>query len=178
MNLIEFQPTHTKEVVQLFQEVFTDSEGEVEGQTLAQLVQDLVSTTDSEDLYGFCSVKSGQIIGSIFFSRFTVPTQQFALLLSPVAVATREQKQGIGQQLIQFGLNSVKKSGVEIVVTYGDPDYYAKTGFEPISEAVIPAPYPLSQPHGWLALTLTQEAIEHMVGKTQCVSAFEHREYW
>jgi predicted N-acetyltransferase YhbS len=44
-------------------------------------------------------------------------------------------------------------------MTYGDPSYYAKVGFMPISEADAQAPFPLSHPEGWLAQSLTERAM-------------------
>ena len=36
--------------------------------------------------------------------------------------------------MINFGINRLKESGVSIVFTYGDPDFYSKVGFSQINE--------------------------------------------
>lgn len=83
-----------------------------------------------------------------------MPSGQRAFILSPVAVSTDVQGKGVGQALIRYGLDHLKSLGVELVFTYGDPGYYSKVGFEQITEAIVKAPWPLSQPIGWLALAL------------------------
>ncbi|CAD7778098.1 MAG: hypothetical protein KIIPBIDF_00975 [Candidatus Methanoperedenaceae archaeon GB50] len=46
-------------------------------------------------------------------------------MLAPVAVSTEHQRKGIGQALINYGLDELKKRSVSIVVTYGDPSFYS-----------------------------------------------------
>ncbi|GAA4216566.1 hypothetical protein [Sagittula marina] len=45
-----------------------------------------------------------------------------AFMLSPAAVATGRQGEGIGQALFPYGTNNLRKDGVDVIVTYGDPD--------------------------------------------------------
>ena len=52
------------------------------------------------------------------------PDQRRVFLLSPVAISSDQQGLGIGTQLINLGLLSLRESGVDIAVTYGDPEYY------------------------------------------------------
>lgn len=173
-----FDAADTEELLALFTQVFTASEGSEEGQNLAKLVADLLAHTSAEDLIGFTAKQQGRVLGGIFFSRFTVPSGQLAYILSPVAVATECQGRGIGQQLIAFGLDALKARQVELVFTYGDPAFYTKTGFQPITEQLVKAPYPLSQPIGWLAQSLTGTAIAPMHGETKCVAALSDPKYW
>jgi predicted N-acetyltransferase YhbS len=72
----------------------------------------------------------------------------------------------------------MKERGVRTVVTYGDPAFYAKVGFEPVSQDTIPPPLDLSQPEGWLARSLTQDPIEPLPGPSSCVEAFGDPAYW
>ena len=89
----------------LFTKVFSASENESEGQLIGNLVSDLIATTDPEDLIGFVATSNDCIVGCIFFSRFVMPSDKVAFILSPVAIATSEQGTGIGQQLINYGLS-------------------------------------------------------------------------
>ena len=74
--------------------------------------------------------------GGIVFSRLRYEQDnRTVFVLAPVAVATDQQGKGIGQRLLIHGLASLRSAGVDIVMTYGDPNYYAKVGFVPISEA-------------------------------------------
>jgi len=59
----------------------------------------------------------------------TFESEVNAFLLGPVAIHTSYQGKGIGQKLINFGLNTLKENGVELAFTYGDPNFYSKVGF-------------------------------------------------
>ena len=93
-------------------------------------------------------------------------------------MATAYQGQGIGQQLIQYGLTQLKALATEIVLTYGDPNFYCKVGFKQISEDEIKAPCKLSYPSGWMAQSLTDHPIVAIEGETDCIEALSHQHYW
>ena len=178
MKFCLFNSSHPKEVIELFTQVFSESENESEGQVIGKLVSDLIATTESEDLVGFVATSRGRIVGCIFFSRFIVPGDEVAFILSPVAIATSEQGTGIGQKLISYGLDHLKALGVDLAFTYGDPGFYSKVGFGQIDERIVKAPYKLSQPEGWLAQSLDGKPIEAMQGSSRCVAALSDKKYW
>ena len=130
MKLSRFDAVYTQDVIDLFTDVFAASENKSEGDLIGRLVADLIATTKPEDLIGFIATSDDVVVGSIFFSRFIVPNGQIAFMLSPVAVATGVQSTGIGQQLINLGLEQLKALAVELAFTYGDPNYYSKMGFK------------------------------------------------
>ncbi|WP_415891313.1 GNAT family N-acetyltransferase [Neptuniibacter sp. SY11_33] len=170
--------SNAHQVVDLFEEVFTASAGEEEGRLLKQLVTKLVDETRQNDLLGFCALESDHLVGAIFFSRLTIPAPTLGFMLSPVAIDSDYQGKGIGQKLIGFGLEQLKNLGVVLVVTYGDPAFYSKTGFKQVSTELIEPPYPLSQPIGWLAQMLNNQDIQPSKGKLGCVKAFNNPDYW
>lgn len=178
MKLSLFHPANTDEVIKLFTDVFTNSEGELEGQNLGNLVSNLIIQSKPQDLIGCVATDMGCVVGCIFFSRFTVPSGQVAFILSPVAVSTNAQKTGIGQQLINYGLDHLRSLKVNLVFTYGNPTYYSKMGFKQITTNIVNAPFPLSQPMGWLAQALDGQPIQVMQGATQCVEALNDPKYW
>ena len=177
-NNTPIELTESSQETQLFTEVFSESENATDGQLIGSLVADLIATTKSEDLYGFVATTGERIVGCIFFSRFILPVNEPAFLLSPVAIATSEQGTGIGQQLIRYGLDQLKSLGIKLVFTYGDPDFYSRVGFNPISESVVQAPYTLSQPVGWLAQSLDGSPVKAIQGRTSCVAALSDPAYW
>jgi predicted N-acetyltransferase YhbS len=118
------------------------------------------------------------MVGAICFSRLTFERDIDVFILAPVAVHTEYQGQGIGQALITHGLREMQKIGVRVVITYGDPGFYTKVGFHPISQDMIEAPFPLTQPQGWLALSLTDDPIEPIPGHCSCVEALDNPVYW
>lgn len=178
MEFRDHEPADAAAIERLFTSVFSDAEGEQEGMLIGKLGRDLLATTESGDLHGFVAVEGEAIIGALFFSRLTFEPAIDAFLLAPVAVRTDYQGKGTGQALINHGLRALKKRGVQAAVTYGDPAFYSKTGFQPLSQSTIEAPLPLSQPEGWLGQSLTEEPLAPIPGRPSCVQAFDDPAYW
>ncbi|OEF93859.1 GNAT family N-acetyltransferase [Vibrio splendidus] len=183
MKFRHYDSSEIETITQLFTQTFTDSEGENEGKTVGKLANDLLTTTDSTELLCFVveddsSESDSTIVGAIIFTQLSFEDETQAYLLSPVAVSTKVQKRGIGQQLINFGLEILKQQGVELAVTYGDPSYYSKVGFGQITVEQIPAPFELSYPHGWLAQSLIGGEVKVTSEKSNCVKGLAHAEYW
>jgi len=178
MKLSVYNQSNIEEIKQLFIKTFSDSEGQSEGLVIGDLAYDLLTRTDGQDLYCFVAIENERIIGSIIFSRLKFESELSAFLLSPVAVSTSFQGKGIGQQLIDFGLNTLKENGVELAVTYGDPNFYSKVGFSKITEKIIKAPLKLSYPEGWLGQSLLSAEIEPITGRSSCVEALNKPAIW
>ncbi len=178
MKISLFNTSYSRQVVDLFSSVFSASEGQSEGEVIGHLVSDLISSADGAEVLGFVAFQREEIVGCIFFSRFTVPADTAAFLLSPVAIATEQQGMGLGQKLIRYGLEYLVSENVELVFTYGDPSFYSKVGFEQIDETIVQAPFILSQPEGWLAQSLTGGVIAAQQGPSKCVEALSKQEYW
>ena len=178
MDFRAYKPSDSATVEDLFVSVFSKSEGEEEGALIGNLVKDMTASTDSRDLYGFVAVDGKQIVGAVFFSRLSFEKAVDAFLLAPVAVRSDHQGMGIGQALITHGLRAMRSKGVSFVTTYGDPSFYSKIGFHPISPDRIAAPLQLSQPEGWLGQTLADDAIETIPGHCTCVKALDDPAYW
>ena len=178
MKLSVYNPHSGNEVEHLFTTTFSASEGTAEGAIIGNLVHDLLTTTVDSELYGFVATVDTKIIGAIFFSRLRFDKPLKAMLLSPVAIHPDNQRQGIGQQLLKFGLNNLQEQGVELVFSYGDPNYYCKVGFAPVDEAVVKAPQPLTYPEGWIGLSLQDQRIAAISGSSYCVDALNKVQYW
>jgi putative acetyltransferase len=178
VKLSSSTPEEHGEIERLFISTFSEAEGPAEGELIGGLVRDLLGTTAQEDLHCFVARQDGRIVGCIVFSRLWFESTIQAFILAPVAVAPDYQGRGIGQQLIAFGLDVLSQRGVELAITYGNPAFYAKAGFQSVSQAVIPAPLPLQQPHGWLAQSLTGDPIQPMQGPCTCVDALNRPDYW
>lgn len=180
MHYSLFKNDQKREVVALFKNAFTDSEGEKEGALIAKLVTDfLTMPVNDDDMYIFVAQdNNNRIVGCIVFSRLTYPKGENVFVLAPVAIATDCHCQGIGQALINFGLKALKEKGVSVATTYGDINFYSKTGFVPISEELIKPPLPLSYPAGWIAQSLNSENIVPIEGKPSCLQAINSPEYW
>lgn len=84
----------------------------------------------------------GQCIGYLAFSPLLLDGNDYQwVALAPLAVDPAYQGQGIGQALVQEGLNSLNEFGYAAAVVLGDPRYYARFGFAPVSADVAPCPW-------------------------------------
>lgn len=178
---LNFRPHNAEEanaIVHLFTSVFADSEGEAEGALIGKLAADLFETTDHLDLFNYVAVDGDCVVASIFFTRLEFDNNRVVFILAPVAVCSDRQRQGIGRDLICHGLNDLTQRGVDFVLTYGDPEFYRKVGFQQISPTEIRAPFRLSQPEGWLGRSLDGQSIEALSGVCTCVNALNDPVYW
>jgi putative acetyltransferase len=73
----------------------------------------------------------GEVVGHVAFSPARIDGMDrrwFAL--GPVAVTRDLQRRGIGQRLIEAGLDALRRLGACGCVVVGDPAYYRRFGFE------------------------------------------------
>ena len=179
MKFSTYKQSNKEEITQLFIKVFSDSEGQTEGSVIGGLASDLMAITKETELAVFIATTNEKIVAAVIFSKLTFAQSKInACILSPMAVDTSQQGKGIGQQLINFAINSLKENGVELVITYGDINFYSKVGFEPTTEELVKAPLPLSHPEGWLGQSLISEDIEAIAGNSSCVEALNKPEIW
>jgi len=179
---MEFSTGHKgreEEIIDLFVATFAASEDSKEGALIGNLVRNLLGGTVEKDLFVFTAEQDGAIIAGVLCSRLSYAQDVRSLfILAPVAVATNQQGQGIGQKLLTHALAGLRSAGVDIAMTYGDPNYYTKVGFKPITEADAQAPCKLSQPEGWLAQPLTGHKITPLQGPSRCVEALNDPVFW
>ena len=179
MQFTEFMSDSIDEIIQLFTKTFSDSEGKSEGELIGSLVSNMMKKTEKENLYIYIAKEDKKIIGCIVFSRISFEKKSInSFLLGPVAVHTDYQGKGVGQKLINWGHNDLRKKGVELVFTYGDINFYSKVGYNIISEKTIKAPLELSYPEGWLAQSLLNKEITPISGDSYCVEAINNPIYW
>jgi putative acetyltransferase len=171
--------TEAGEIAALFGAVFTASEGAQEGALVGALAHGLMTETPRGDIHAFAARQDGAFTGAILFSRMTYAEDPRAVfVLAPVAVATARQGQGVGTALIRHGLVALRQRGVEVALTYGDPAYYGRIGFQPITTEIAAAPYPLQFPHGWLGQSLDGGPLRPLKGPAACVPALADPVYW
>lgn len=179
---MEFAKTsegHEQRIVDLFTTTFTESEGVDEGVLIGRLVRRQMTETAPEDISVFVAEEQGELAGAVVFSRMTYSADPRTVwLLSPMAVATGRQGEGIGQALLRHALQDLREGGADVAVTYGDPAFYGKVGFVPVSERMVPAPQPLSQPGGWLALSLSAAVLTPLRGTGSCIAALNDPAFW
>jgi len=86
------------------------------------------------DLLSLVAVADEQIVGHVLFSPVTVGADREKVLgmgLGPMAVLPGHQRQGVGTQLIEYGINKLRIDGCPFIIVLGHPEYYPRFGFEP-----------------------------------------------
>lgn len=152
--------------------------GDAEGPLIAQLASDLLNDETARPLLSLLAEDHGEIVGHVIFSTVGLEDSGHlkVYILAPLAVRKAYQKQGVGTDLIRHGLAMLRQRDADIVLVYGDPNYYRRTGFE--SGHAIKAPYPLKYPYAWMALELKAGALAKARGVARCASALSSPEYW
>lgn len=179
MELSRTYEGRERALVDFFTTTFTASEGAEEGAAVGGLMERLLAETAPDDLRVFIATEADAIIGAAIFSRLTFAgDDRTVFILAPMAVATARQKQGVGQSLLRHALTRLRDAGVDVAVTYGDPAFYRKVGFAPMSETEVPAPAPLSRPEGWLGQTLAGGEALRLAGPCACVAALDDPAVW
>lgn len=173
------QMGRTDQIAQLFKDAFTASEGAEEGALVHDLARDLLTSTQDEDIRVFVSEDGGTLCGCAIFTRLRFAGDaRSAFLLSPMAVATAHQGLGVGQHLLRGALDALHAEGIDLAVTYGDPSFYWRIGFQPVSTDTVPPPLPLKMPHGWLARSLNDAPMTSYNGPSICAPALNNPDFW
>lgn len=167
------------EVIRLFYDTFKSSENEVEARAVSALVGRYLENYPREDLLGYVALEDAAIVGCVFFSELDFPeSDKKVFILSPMAVKTEVQGRGIGQRLISYAHNELRKRGVNLTATYGDIRFYSKSGYALVSTGDIAAPLKLTYPEGWLALSLDGETALKVEGPSICIPEMHAEELW
>ena len=143
MIVREAQPTDYPAVDALLEQAFG-------GRAEAELVRQLRGDGDAE--IELVVELAGQVAGHVLFSALQAPMR--ALALAPLAVAPRQQRQGIGTKLVRAGHELARMAGWHTIFVVGDPGYYARFGYDPALAAPFDSPY--AGPH-FMALRLDPE---------------------
>lgn len=81
--------------------------------------------------------REGDVVGHILFTPVTITNESGGVVtavgLGPLAVSPPCQREGIGSQLTQTGVEMLRQAGHEILIVLGHPEYYPRFGFVPAS---------------------------------------------
>ena len=137
----------------------------------ARLLEDLV--TEGDALISLVAVnKDEDVVGHILFSDAPTGTTLNLLrgaVLAPLSIAKAYEGQGIGGGLIMQGLRECRKSGIQVVLVLGEPDYYARFGFSSETARRLESPY---SGDTFQALEMSSGVLEGVTGKVLYAEAF------
>jgi putative acetyltransferase len=150
-----------------------------EGETISQLTIDLLEDKTALPILSLVAEQDNEIIGNIIFSSVSIEGAEGTSvhILAPLAVTRLAQGKGIGTLLINKGLETLKQRGTEIVLVYGDPNYYIRTGFK--AGHNLKPPYKLKYPEeAWMAQELVDSILTKTQGTVRCALSLNSPEYW
>lgn len=170
------QETDLNSIHKVIETAFSDEENKVIGKFAA----DLSKETTSPSIKSLVAEVDNQVIGYVSYSPIFLESD-FSIsgyILAPLAVSPDHQKQGVGSKLIKYGLDMLTNDGVDILLVYGDPEYYGRFGFtEDVGRSFMP-PYPLEHPFGWTGMMLNGTVVPDTPIHFECVAALSKPELW
>jgi len=176
MNIRLAQETDLDSILKVVETAFSDEENQV----IMNFVQELSSENTSPSIKSLVAEVDNQVIGYVSYSPILLKSDSSIVgyILAPLAVSPEHQKQGVGSNLINFGIDLLTKDGVGVLLVYGDPAFYGRFGFkEEIGQSFVP-PYPLQYPFGWTGMMLNDTPVPEQSIQFKCVSALSKPELW
>jgi putative acetyltransferase len=104
---------------------------------VADLAAALLARPDQPDAAFVAEQGAGEVVGHVQLSRGWVDASRElvpVLVLSPLAVDPRYQRQGIARELLDAALAAAEAAGSPLVFLEGNPDFYGRLGWARGSE--------------------------------------------
>ena len=145
-----------------------------------ELEADLVDTLRQgcDDLLALVALMESQIVGHILFSPAVIEGREQrvqGMALAPMAVLPEYQRQGIGSQLVQAGIEALKQADCGFIILVGHPTYYPRFGFEPASRYGIQSEWEVPD-DAFMVLVLDEQRKEGLSGTAKYRPEFSEAE--
>lgn len=168
---------------QAISDVIIAAFGDVQGQEIANLVDDLLADPSAQPLLSLVMTADDNVVGHILFTNVRINNSQqivSSAILAPLAVHPEYQNQGIGGRLIKEGLKQLKAAGIELAFVLGHPGYYPKYGFSAAGIKGFDAPYPIPPENSsaWMVQELQPGIIGCVSGQVKCAEALNDPRHW
>lgn len=179
MEIRKSEDIERKEIVEIHKQAFREDEGE----TIAQLVDDLFDDETAEPIHSFVVIEDNKIVGHILYTSVSLAekTDNFnGQILAPLAIHPDSQGKGLGQSLVNETLEKLKQINVGFVFVLGHPAYYPKCGFVPAGEQGFDAPYPIPAKNAdaWMVKELNGNLLGKISGTVQCSKVLNEPQHW
>lgn len=148
-TITSMKPEYLQSSLDLIEEVFTEHENADEGKLVRALVEEIRSKEYYLPELELLMLEDGQPVGYVMFSRFHIEGKYTdrLVLLSPAAVKTSCQRQGISRALIEYGFRKAAEMGFTAAMVEGNPANYRARGFETSKKHGIIAGENIHLPH-------------------------------
>lgn len=136
--------------LELVQDVFAEYDSPEEGKVVRQLVEEIrAKKYYIPELELIMVDETDEVVGYAMFSRFHIEGryEEELLILTPVAVKTKLQRQHISKELLEYGFDAAKRLGYQAILVEGNPRNYNSRGFQPSYKFGIEAGPNIKLPH-------------------------------
>ncbi|HUM46465.1 MAG TPA: N-acetyltransferase [Chitinophagales bacterium] len=142
----------------------------------AKLVDHLRAGNSFIPQLSLVAMSDNTVVGHILFTKIKiigVSGNEFtSLALAPMSVKPHLQKQGIGGQMVRYGLDKSAALGFQSVIVLGHEHYYPRFGFEPAIKWKISAPFEVPA-NAFMGIELVKGALDTGRATVQYPKEFE-----
>ncbi len=168
-NIKAMEEKYLLPALELVEAVFTEYDCAKEGKMVRHLVEEIrAKKYYIPELECIMVNEKDEVIGYAMFSRFHIEGryEEELLILTPVAVKTKLQRQHISKDLLEYGFKAAKGLGFKAVLVEGNPKNYQSRGFRPSYLFGIEAGLNIHLPHPdcLMIKELEEGALDHMSG--------------
>ena len=148
-TITSMKPEYLLPSLELVEKVFTEHENAAEGRTVRALVEEIRSKKYYLPELELLMIEDGEVIGYVMFSRFHIEGkyEDRLVILTPAAVKTSCQRQGISRELIEYGFRKAAEMGFTAALVEGNPANYRARGFNTSARHGIVAGPNIHLPH-------------------------------
>ena len=168
-TITSMKPEYLLPSLELVEQVFTEHENADEGKLVRRLVEEIRSKEYYLPELELLMIEDGEVIGYVMFSRFHIEGKYTdrLVILTPAAVKTSCQRQGISRELIEYGLKKAAEMGFTAALVEGNPANYRARGFKTSANYGIVAAESVHLPHVdcMMVAELVPGGLEGMCGK-------------
>ena len=148
-TITSMKPEYLLPSLELVEQVFTEHENADEGKLVRRLVEEIRSKKYYLPELELLMLEDGEVVGYVMFSRFHIEGRYTdrLVILTPAAVKTSLQRQGISRELITYGLRKAAEMGFTAALVEGNPANYRARGFQTSANHGIVAGPNIHLPH-------------------------------
>ena len=148
-TITSMQPEYLLPSLELVEQVFTEHVNADEGKLVRRLVEEIRSKKYYLPELELLMLEDGEVVGYVMFSRFHLGGKydDRLVILTPAAVKTSLQRQGISRELITYGLRKAAEMGFTAALVEGNPANYRARGFQTSANHGIVAGPNIHLPH-------------------------------
>lgn len=168
-TIVSMKPEYLLPSLELVEKVFTEHENAEEGRIVRALVEEIRSKKYYLPELELLMIEEGEVIGYVMFSRFHIEGkyEDRLVILTPAAVKTSCQRQGISRELIEYGFRKAAEMGFTAALVEGNPANYRARGFNTSARHGIVADASVHLPHEdcMMVAELVPGGLEGITGK-------------